>query len=84
MTQVGLLLVCDLEQARTLPIKNLPSGTRRIRLRQTRSKYPVYFFVRLPDGIITYVGSLVDQGKAIELVKRMNGSAFSKTLQGGS
>lgn len=67
MTQVGLELVTDVRLMLTLPIVNLPEGSKRIRVRQ-RQDFPVpLFYVQTADGLLKCVAALIADGTAIEL-----------------
>lgn len=75
---VGTQLVSSENDVRTLPIVNLPADARRVRI-HCRGKRAARFFVRLPDGIQTFVAQYVDDTQqAISLIRLGGGTAYTR------
>jgi hypothetical protein len=70
-------MVTDIEEARRLPLVNLPTDARRIRIRQLwHARGPVKFFIRVSDGIETFFGT--EKNGSIELMRCGNGRAHTR------
>lgn len=79
MTQVGgRIVVTDPALLMSLPIINLPAGTRRIRIRR-RTAIP-RLYVKTANSVRPYIAAFVDDQSAIELIPCFNEGNYTRDV----
>jgi hypothetical protein len=76
--EVGRKIVTDPMLLLTLPIINLPAGTKRIRIRQ-RSRVP-RLYIKTGNSLQTFIAGFVDDDTAIELIPQRVANFTRKIL----